>query len=173
MLTAYRYRARLEKLIRQWTDYRGLVLTRMGAADVKPGEERNFLTLKGQIAEGLAALTAKLGQTVALKFLPEGLEQDQSRLSRFFNEVRTARQVTHPNVCRVYDIGDVDGQHYLSMEYVDGEDLATLLRRIGRLPRDKATQIARQLCAGLAAAHEQGIVHRDRKPANGMIDGRG
>ncbi|NIQ19566.1 MAG: protein kinase, partial [Gammaproteobacteria bacterium] len=84
-----------------------------------------------------------------------------------------ARQVTHPNVCRVYDIGEVDGQHFISMEYVDGEDLASLLRRIGRLPQDKAVQIARQLCAGLAAAHEQGILHRDLKPANVMLDGRG
>ena len=77
------------------------------------------------------------------------------------------------NVCRVYDIGEVDGQPFLSMEYVDGEDLASLLRRIGRLPADKAVEIARQLCAGLAAAHEQGVLHRDLKPANVMIDGRG
>jgi len=66
-----------------------------------------------------------------------------------------------------------NGQHYLSMQYVDGEDLASLLRRIGRLPQHKAIQIARQLCAGSAAAHEQGVLHRDLKPANVMIDGRG
>jgi serine/threonine-protein kinase len=110
---------------------------------------------------------------VALKFLPAAVERDQARLDRFLNEVKTALKVTHPNVCRVYDIGEVEGQHYLSMEYVDGEDLASLLRRIGRLPQDKAVQIARQLCAGLHAAHEQGILHRDLKPANVMIDGRG
>ena len=81
--------------------------------------------------------------------------------------------MSHPNVCRVHDIAEVDGHHYLSMEYVDGEDLASLLRRIGRMPEDRAVQIARQLCAGLAAAHEQGILHRDLKPANVMIDGRG
>ena len=93
--------------------------------------------------------------------------------NRFLNEVRVARQVSHPNVCRVHDIGEVDGQHFLSMEYVDGEDLASLLSRIGRLPTDKAVEIGRQICAGLAAAHERGVLHRDLKPANVMIDGRG
>jgi len=73
----------------------------------------------------------------------------------------------------VYDIGEVDGQHFLSMEYVDGEDLASLIRRIGRLPQDKGLEIARQLCAGLAAAHDRGVLHRDLKPSNVMIDGRG
>jgi serine/threonine-protein kinase len=115
----------------------------------------------------------KLGQAVALKFLPAIVENDAARLQRFLNEAKIARQISHPNVCRVYDVGEVNGHHYLSMEYVDGEDLASLLRRIGRLPKDKAVQISRQLCAGLAAAHEQGILHRDLKPANVMIDGRG
>src|SRR5262249_37551817 len=78
-----------------------------------------------------------------------------------------------PNVCRVYDVGEIEGQHYLSMEYVDGEDLASLLKRIGRLPPDKALEIAREICAGLAAAHDRGVLHRDLKPANVMIDGRG
>jgi serine/threonine-protein kinase len=81
--------------------------------------------------------------------------------------------VTHPNVCRVFDLGEVDGHHCISMEYVDGEDLGSLLKRIGHLPKDKAIQVARQICAGVAAAHEQGILHRDLKPANIMIDGQG
>jgi hypothetical protein len=115
----------------------------------------------------------KLGQPVALKFLPDRLSSDRDLLDRFFSEVRTARSVAHPNVCRVYDIGEVDGRHFLSMEYVDGEDLASLLRRIGRLPPDKALELSRQLCAGLAAAHDRGILHRDLKPANVMVDGRG
>ncbi len=110
----------------------------------------------------------KLGQALALKFLPERVEKDADRLSRF-NEVRLARQVSHPNVCRVYDVFETEVRHFISMEFVDGEDLAALLRRIGRLPRDKAIQIARQLCAGLAAAHEQGVLHRNLKPAN-VID---
>jgi serine/threonine-protein kinase len=115
----------------------------------------------------------KLGQSVALKFLPRDVETDAMRRTRFLNEVKVARQISHANVCRVYDVGDVEGRYFLSMEYVDGEDLAALLRRIGHLPQDKAVQIARQLCAGLAAAHEQGVLHRDLKPANVMIDGRG
>ena len=114
-----------------------------------------------------------LGQSVALKFLPDYVVVDAGRLARFRTEVSVARQVSHPNVCRVYDIGEADGHVFLSMEYVDGEDLASLLRRIGRLAPDKAAEMARQLCAGLAAAHDKGVLHRDLKPANVMIDGRG
>ena len=88
-------------------------------------------------------------------------------------EVRAARQVISPNVCRVFDIGQVEGLPFLTMEYIDGEDLSSLLYRIGRLPTDKGLEVARQIAAGLAAAHEQGILHRDLKPANVMIDGRG
>lgn len=128
---------------------------------------------KGGMGEVYRATDIRLGQTVALKFLPDEAARDPGRLARFHNEVRIARQVTHPNVCRVYDIGEVEGLPFLSMEYVDGEDLASLLRRIGRLPPDKATEIARKLCAGLAAAHAQGVLHRDLKPANIMIDARG
>jgi len=128
---------------------------------------------RGGMGEVYRADDLKLGQPVALKFLPRRLERDEGLLERFLNEVRTARQVSHPNVCRVYDIGEVDGQHFLSMEYVDGEDLASLLRRIGRVPQDTALQFAQQICAGLAAVHAQGILHRDLKPANVMIDGTG
>ena len=128
---------------------------------------------RGGMGEVYRADDLKLGQPVALKFLPRGLANDRGRLDRFLSEVRMARQVSHPNVCRVYDIAEVDGQHFLSMEYVDGEDLASLLKRIGRLPPDKALDVARQLCAGLAAAHDRGVLHRDLKPANVMLDGRG
>jgi len=128
---------------------------------------------RGGMGEVYRADDLKLGQPVALKFLPKHLSGDKERLERFFGEVRNARQVAHPNVCRVYDIAEVDGEHFLSMEYVDGEDLASLLKRIGRLPPDKALDLARQLCAGLAAAHDRGILHRDLKPANVMVDGRG
>ena len=115
----------------------------------------------------------KLGNVVALKFLPASLQNDAAALAGFHAEVRNARQVSHPNVCRVYDIGEVNGQHFLTMEYIDGEDLSSLLRRIGRLPPDKALETAHQICAGLAAAHDCGLLHRDLKPANIMLDGRG
>jgi serine/threonine-protein kinase len=114
-----------------------------------------------------------LGQPVALKVLPRDLATNADRQARFYGEVRIARTVSHPNVCRVYDVGTLDGQPYMSMELVDGDDLASLLRRIGRLPADKALDVARQLCAGLAAAHEKGVLHRDLKPANVIIDAQG
>ena len=128
---------------------------------------------RGGMGEVYKAEDLKLKQIVALKFLPEAVALDGAALARFQNEVRITRQISHPNVCRVYDIGEANGLHFLSMEYIDGEDLSLLLRRIGRLPGDKANEIARQICAGLAAAHDNNVLHRDLKPANIMIDGRG
>jgi len=128
---------------------------------------------KGGMGEVYRADDIRLGQPVALKFLPAGLAADAGLLERLVDEVRIGRQISHPNVCRLYDIAETEGHHFLVMEYVDGEDLASLLRRIGRLPADKALEIARGLCAGLAEAHDKGVIHRDLKPANVMIDGRG
>src|SRR5436309_14164173 len=128
---------------------------------------------RGGMGEAYRSDDLKLDQRVALKLLPEHLALDPVRLAQFHNEVRLAREVSHKNVCRTYDIGEADGRHFLTMEYVDGEDLASLLRRVGRFPQDKAIEISRQLCAGLAAAHERGVVHRDLKPANVMLDGDG
>jgi serine/threonine-protein kinase len=115
----------------------------------------------------------KLGQAVALKFLPPALARNPSLHEQLHDEVRLGRQISHPNVCRIYDIVDWDGSYFVAMEHVDGEDLARLLRRIGRLPHDKAIEIARGIAAGLAAAHSKGILHRDLKPANIMIDSHG
>jgi len=126
----------------------------------------------GGMGEVFLADDLTLGQPVALKFLPESMT-DESMLERFRNEVRIARRISHPNVCRVYDIGQTNDQLFLSMEYVDGEDLSSLLRRIGRLPRNRALEIARKMCVGLAAAHDKGVLHRDLKPSNVMLDGRG
>lgn len=128
---------------------------------------------RGGMGEVFRADDLKLGQPVALKFLPRAVAGDPKHLERLYAEVRVARQIAHPNVCRVYDIGEVDGEHFLSMEYVEGEDLAALLRRIGRVPESKAIQISWQIAAGLAAAHERGILHRDLKPSNVMLDDRG
>src|SRR5512136_2252391 len=128
---------------------------------------------RGGMGEVYRADDLKLGQPVALKFLPPKLADDPVRRERFFAEVRITRQLSHPNICRVYDIGEIDGRHFLSMEFIDGEDLASLIRRIGHLSNEKALDIARQLAAGLAAAHEHGVLHRDLKPANIMLDGHG
>jgi len=128
---------------------------------------------KGGMGEVFRADDLKLGQPVALKFLPPNVDRDAARLTQLHTEVRMARQVSHPNVCRVYDIDEVDGHTFLSMEYVDGEDLSSLLRRVGRFNEERGLELARQMCAGLAAAHERGVVHRDFKPANVMIDGDG
>ena len=128
---------------------------------------------KGGMGEVYRADDLLLGQPVALKFLPERVAGNPQRLARLLAEVRIARQISHPNVCRVYDVGEVAGEHFISMEYVKGEDLGSLLQRIGRLAPDKGVQIARQICAGLAAAHDRGVLHRDLKPANVMIDERG
>ncbi|MEO8662494.1 MAG: serine/threonine-protein kinase, partial [Bryobacteraceae bacterium] len=128
---------------------------------------------RGGMGEVYKAFDLILNQHIALKFLPPEASFNKKALTRLKNEVRIARQVSHPNVCRVYDIGIVEGLHYICMEYVDGENLSSLLMRIGHLPQDKAIEIGRRLCAGLAAAHERGVLHRDLKPANIMIDGRG
>ncbi|MCB1034296.1 MAG: protein kinase, partial [Acidobacteria bacterium] len=127
----------------------------------------------GGMGEVYRAEDLKLGEAVALKFLPEGLHLDGAALARLHREVRLARRIAHRSVCRVYDIGETGGLHYVTMELIDGEDLASLLRRIGRLPKDKAVELSRQICVGLAAAHDAGILHRDLKPSNIMVDGEG
>jgi tRNA A-37 threonylcarbamoyl transferase component Bud32 len=125
---------------------------------------------RGAMGEVYCAQDMSLRQPVALKFLPEQLSRDPEFMKRVREEVRLSRKVSHPNVCRVHDIGETGGQPFISMEYIGGEDMASLLRRIGRLPAEKALEIARQICAGLAAAHAAGVLHRDLKPANVMFD---
>jgi len=126
---------------------------------------------RGGMGEVYRADDLRLGQTVALKFVDLG--SDARSIENLYHEVRVARQVSHPNVCRVHDVVETEGHRFIAMEYVDGEDLASLLRRIGRLPPTRATDVAREIASGLAAAHERGIVHRDLKPANVMLDGNG
>jgi serine/threonine protein kinase len=132
---------------------------------------------KGGMGEVYRADDLELAQSVAIKILPARVAADPNLAERVRAEVRLARGITHRNVCRIHDIArlpaDQGGDLFITMEYVDGEDLSTLLRRIGKLPQDKAIDVARQLCAALAAAHDQGVIHRDLKPANVMLDGRG
>ena len=128
---------------------------------------------QGGMGEVYRAEDLLLAQRVALKFLPEALATDPERMERLLAEVRLARQVSHPNVCRVYDVGEADGHRFFSMELVEGDDLSTLLRQVGRFSGERALAIARQLCAGLAAAHDKGVVHRDLKPGNVLVDRAG
>jgi serine/threonine protein kinase len=128
---------------------------------------------RGGMGEVYRADDLRLSQPVALKFLAESLARDGAALARFHREVSVARQISHRHVCRVYDIGEHAGMQFLSMEYIRGEELSSLLKRIGRLPHDKAIDVARQLCAGLAAIHDAGVLHRDLKPANVMLDEHG
>lgn len=128
---------------------------------------------RGAMGEVYRAEDLKLGQVVALKFLRDEAGGDSRYLARLLNEVKTARQVAHPNVCRVYDVGEAEGRHFLSMEWIDGETLAAMLTRRGRPPLDEAVRIARRLCAGLAAAHDRGVIHRDLTPSNVMLDESG
>ena len=127
----------------------------------------------GGMGEVYRADDLMLKEPVALKILPKELGNRRSVLEALRNEVKQARQVSHRHVCRVHDIGEIEGRPLLSMEFIEGEDLASLLRRIGQLPAAKGLQLARQLAAGLNAAHEEGVLHLDLKPANLMIDRKG
>src|SRR4029434_8004812 len=110
---------------------------------------------------------------VALKVIrPEVLRDpvaEQEIERRFKRELLLARQVTHRNVVRIYDRGEIDGIKYITMSYVDGKELATLVKEAGRLPIEMTLRIMRSVISGLAAAHAAGVIHRDLKPANIMI----
>ncbi len=120
------------------------------------------------------AWDAELGTSVAIKVIrPEAAASRDAAADlerRFKRELLLARQVTHKNVVRIHDLGEIDGIKYITMPFVDGEDLASVLKREGRLPVPRVLRIARNVVAGLVAAHEAGIVHRDLKPANIMVD---
>jgi serine/threonine protein kinase len=125
---------------------------------------------RGGMGRVYRVLDKKLGEEVALKLIKPEVASDEKTIQRFRNELRTARKIGHPNVTRMYDLGEDQGTHYITMEYVRGEDLKSFIRRSGRLTVDKAITIAAQVAEGLAEAHRQGVVHRDLKPQNVMID---
>jgi len=119
------------------------------------------------------AWDAELGVSVAIKVIRPDVMADPSAAAeierRFKRELLLARQVTHENVVRIHDLGDINGIKYITMPYVDGSDLSTVLKR-GRLPIDRVLRMARSVVSGLVAAHKAGVVHRDLKPANIMIN---
>ncbi len=112
----------------------------------------------------------KIGETVALKILRPEIATDAETIERFRNEIKLARQISHRHVCRMYDLGEDGFTSFITMEYVPGEDLKSFVRRSGHLTEAKALHVARQVCEGLAEAHRLGVVHRDLKPQNIMID---
>lgn len=112
-----------------------------------------------------------LKRTVALKLIRAGLSDNPMIVERFRQELLLASKVSHKNVLRIHDLGEHAGQQFISMAYVEGEDLHQLLVREGRLPLKRALSLARQLCAALEAAHGEGVVHRDLKPQNILLDG--
>jgi serine/threonine protein kinase len=113
---------------------------------------------------------AQINEVVALKIIRPDIATDSEVIERFSQELKTARKIAHRNVCRMFDIGEDGGTHYITMEYVTGEDLRSLIKRIGQMTVAKTINIARQICEGLAEAHAMGVVHRDLKPQNIMID---
>ena len=112
----------------------------------------------------------KIKEEVALKLIRPEVASDKKTIERFSNELKMARKIAHRNVCRMYDLGEEKGTHYITMEYIPGEDLKRLIKKVGQFSAGKTIFMARQVCEGLAEAHRFGVVHRDLKPQNIMID---
>ncbi len=115
----------------------------------------------------------KIRQEVALKLIRPDIASSRKTIDRFRNELKTARMIGHRNVCRMFDLGEEKGAYFIAMEYVAGEDLRSFLRRAAPLSPSRAIAIGKQICEGLAEAHRLGVVHRDLKPGNIMIDKEG
>jgi len=128
---------------------------------------------KGGMGKVYKVLDREIKEKVALKLLNPEIAADKDTIERFRNELKFARKISHKNVCRMYDLGKEEGTHYITMEYVPGEDLKSTIRRVGPLGAGKTLFIAKQVCEGLAEAHRLGTVHRDLKPQNIMIDKEG
>jgi serine/threonine-protein kinase len=119
------------------------------------------------------ALDKKLNEEVALKLIRPEVAADKKTLERFQNELKLARKIAHRNVGKMYELMEGEGTHFITMEYVPGEDLRSFLKRLGRLTVEKTVTIAKEVCEGLAEAHRLGVVHRDLKPSNIMVDEEG
>jgi len=128
---------------------------------------------KGGMGRVYKVYDTKTKEKIALKLLKPEISSDEDAIERFGNELRFARKISHRHVCRMYDLGDEKGTHYITMEYVPGEDLKSMLRMMGQMSAGKTIHIAKQVCEGLAEAHRLGVVHRDLKPQNLMIDREG
>lgn len=119
------------------------------------------------------AYDTKIKEDIALKVLKPEIATNKKTIERFSNEIRLARKIAHKNICRMFDLNEHEGSQYISMEYVPGEDLKSLIKRVGYLPSGKVISIGKQICQGLSEAHTLGVIHRDLKPQNIMIDKNG
>lgn len=119
------------------------------------------------------ALDTKIGEKIALKLIKPEIGLDKKTIERFNNELKLARKIRHKNVCQMFDLGEEKGAYFITMEYVHGEDLKQLIRKVGRLSAGQAILVAKQVCEGLEEAHRLGVVHRDLKPQNIMVDQEG
>ncbi len=128
---------------------------------------------RGGMGRVYRALDKKLNEEVALKLIRPEIAADLSTLERFHNELKLARKISHPNVGRMHELMEEAGMHFITMEYVPGQDLRGLIRQTGQLTARKAIAIGKEICEGLAEAHRRGIVHRDLKPSNIIIDRAG
>ncbi len=127
----------------------------------------------GGMGKVYRAYDNKVKEEIAIKLLKPEISQNEKVIERFSNEIRLSRKITHKNVCRMHDLNEAEGTQYITMEYVPGEDLKSFLKRVGHLPLRKAINIGRQVCEGLAEAHSLGVIHRDLKPQNIMVDKSG
>ncbi|NIM58852.1 MAG: protein kinase [Candidatus Aminicenantes bacterium] len=128
---------------------------------------------KGGMGKVYRVEDKKIKEEVALKLIKPEIASDKKTIERFSNELKMARKIAHRNVCKMYDLGEEKGTHYITMEYVPGEDLKSFIRRARQLTPGTVITIAKQVCEGLTEAHRLGVVHRDLKPQNLMIDKEG
>ncbi len=128
---------------------------------------------KGGMGKVYKVFDKKIKEVVALKLIRPEISTDAKSIERFNNELRLARKISHRHVCRMYDLGEEGTSHFITMEYVPGEDLKRFIKRSEQLTVGKAVSIAKQICEGLAEAHHFGVIHRDLKPQNIMIDADG
>jgi serine/threonine-protein kinase len=128
---------------------------------------------KGGMGRVYRVLDKKLNEEVVFKLIKPEIGLDKKTIERFSNELKLSRKIVHKNVARMFDLNEEKGTHHITMEYVRGEDLRRLIRKMGILSPGQAMPIARQVCEGLVEAHRLGVVHRDLKPSNIMIDEEG
>ncbi len=128
---------------------------------------------KGGMGNVYKVLDTKIKEKIALKLLKPEIASDKKTIERFSNELKFSRKIRHENVCQMFDLNEEKGMHYITMEYVHGEDLKRLIRKMGQMSAGQAISLAKQVCAGLTEAHKLGVVHRDLKPQNIMVDEEG